>query len=250
MNPELKYEEKLSRRGFFRIAAQTTLGFAGLSAVSFVCGVEEALTQIKGETMSVIMMPKPMIKGKISLEEAINKRRSERTFRDVHLTAEDLSQILWAAQGKTDPGGLRTAPSAGAQYPLDIYVVIGKVKGSGEGLYHHDPQRHSLRLLYEGDLRRSLAEACLGQMFIADAPIVIVITAEYERITDRYGERGVRYAHMEVGHVGQNIYLQAEALGMGTVVIGAFRDRVVSKSLRLPEKHRPLYVMPVGYVTQ
>ena len=87
-------------------------------------------------------------------------------------------------------------------------------------------------------------------MFIADAPIVIVITAEYERITDRYGERGVRYAHMEVGHVGQNIYLQAEALGLGTVVIGAFRDWAVSKSLRLPEKHRPLYVMPVGYVTQ
>jgi len=250
MNPELKYEEKLSSRGFFRITAQITLDFVGLYVVSFVCCGEEALTQMKGETMSVIMLPKPMIRGKISLEEAINKRRSERTFRDVHLTAEDLSQILWAAQGKTDPGGLRTAPSAGAQYPLDIYVVIGKVKGSSKGLYHYDPQRHSLRLLHEGELRRTLAEACLGQMFIADAPIVIVITAEYGRITDRYGERGVRYAHMEVGHVGQNIYLQAEVLGLGTVVIGAFRDRAVSKSLRLPEKHRPLYVMPVGYVRQ
>ena len=103
MNPELKYEEKLSRRGFFRITAQIALGFVGLSTISFVCGGEEALTQMKGETMSVIMLPKPMIRGKISLEEAINKRRSERTFRDVHLTAEDLSQILWAAQGKTDP---------------------------------------------------------------------------------------------------------------------------------------------------
>lgn len=244
----MKYEEKSSKRGLFRITAQISLGFAGLWTIGFVCGGEEALTQMKAETMSVITLPKPTVSGTVSLEEAISRRRSERTFQDHDLTLKDLSQLLWAAQGKTDAGGFRTAPSAGAQYPLDIYVVVGKVKGLGKGSYHYDPQDHSLILVHEGELRPGLARACLGQMFMADAPVIIVITAEYERITDRYGERGVRYAHMEVGHVGQNIYLQAQTLGLGTVAVGAFRDRGVSGLLGLPEKHRPLYVMPVGYV--
>lgn len=205
------------------------------------------MAQTKGVTMSTKTLPKPTISGKISLEEAINRRRSVRNFHDQHLTTEGLSQILWAAQGRTDPRGLRTAPSAGAQYPLDVYIVVGKVKGFSSGIYHYDPQGHSASILHKGDFRYPLARACLGQMFIADAPVVIVVTAEYGRITDRYGERGVRYAHMECGHVGQNICLQAGGLGLGTVVIGAFRDQAVSETLHLPEERRPLYVMPIGY---
>ena len=167
---------------------------------------------------------------------------------------EQLSQLLWAAQGLTDPHPdpalrfRRAAPSAGAQYPLDIYVVVGVVEGLEAGVYHYRPHEHVLNLLATGDLRQPLAAACLGQMFIAPAPVLIVITAEYHRITDRYGERGLRYTHMEVGHVGQNLHLQAETLGLGTVIIGAFKDAEVGEVLQLPRKHEPLYIMPVGYV--
>ncbi len=199
-----------------------------------------------------IPLPAPRIRGALSVEEAIQGRRSERNFRDDALTQAQLAQLVWSAQGITDPARvrrvLRAAPSAGAQYPLDVYVVVGSVEGLEAGVYHYSPHPHSLRLVRAGDLRRPLAAACLDQMFIADAPVTIVISAEYRRITDRYGDRGVRYAHMELGHVGQNLHLQAEALGLGTVVVGAFVDREVARQLNLPGAHEPLYVMPIGRV--
>jgi len=185
----------------------------------------------------------------MSVEEAIEGRRSERDFKDQPLNIEQVSQLLWAVQGITDPRGFRAAPSAGATYPLDVYLVVGE-KGVDElqaGIYHYRVREHALRFITGGDMRTSLATACLAQMFIADAPIAMVITAEYARTTGRYGERGIRYVYMEVGHVGQNIHLQAEALGLGTVVIGAFIDKAVSEVLRLPKEQEPLYVMPVGY---
>ena len=197
-----------------------------------------------------ISLPPPMLKGDMSLEEAVKGRRSERSFKDRPLTLEQVSQLLWAAQAITEDGGFkRAAPSAGATYPLDVYLVVGekKVDGLQAGVYHYLVREHSLRFLTRGDIRKALAVACLGQMFIAQAPIILAITAEYARTTGRYGERGIRYVHMEVGHVGQNIHLQAKALGLGTVVIGAFTDQAVSKVLHLPGKHEPLYVMPVGY---
>jgi SagB-type dehydrogenase family enzyme len=186
----------------------------------------------------------------MSVEEAIKGRRSERDFKDQPLNMEQVSQLLWAAQGITEDDGFkRAAPSAGATYPLDVYLVVGEkgVDGLQAGIYHYQVREHALRLLAGGDVRTVLATACVSQMFIADAPIVIVITAEYARTTGRYGERGMRYVHTEVGHVGQNIHLQAEALGLGTVVIGAFIDEEVSGLLHLPKEHEPLYVMPVGY---
>ncbi len=177
-------------------------------------------------------------RGKVSLEEAIERRKSRRAFKRTALTKKQLSQLIWSA-GK--------APSAGATYPLELYVVIGKecAEDIDAGVYH--AKRYSeLDLHKEGDIRKKLAVACLSQMFIADAPVSFVIAAEYERTTRRYGDRGIRYVHIEVGHVSQNIYLQCEALGLVTVAIGAFYDDEVARVLSLPEGQKPIYVMPVG----
>jgi SagB-type dehydrogenase family enzyme len=196
-----------------------------------------------------VKLPEPKKKGEVSFEEVIKERRSERSFRDKPLALDQVSQLLWVAQGITDEkGGKRTSPSAGATYPLAIYVVVGNVIGIRSGLYHYILKSHSIDLVFEGDIREQLAIACLEEMFIAEAPICIVICAEYERTTRRYGERGMRYVHIEVGHVGQNIYLQSKSIGLGTVAIGAFYDDEMSRVLKLPERHRPLYLMPIGYV--
>jgi len=195
-----------------------------------------------------IQLPGPVVKGKISLEEAIKKRRSRRRFEDKPLNLKQVSQVLWAAQGITKEGGFkRAAPSAGALYPLEIYLVVKKVEGLEPGVYHYNPAHHTIVLTLKGDYQNSLARACLDQMFIANAPLCIVITAEYERTTIKYGERGIRYVHMEAGHVGQNICLETVALGLGTVPVGAFRDDKISKMLNLPTECKPLYVFPIGY---
>lgn len=202
------------------------------------------------EGKKMIILPKPKVEGTVSLEETIKKRRSRRSFLAKPLTLEQVSQLLWAAQGITDERtGFRASPSGGACYPLDLYFVVGKngVEGLEAGVYHYIVSNHSLKVHLRGDKRRALALASLGQMFIARAPISIVTTVEYSRITSSYGQRGIRYAHIEVGHVGENIYLQSEALGLGTVAIGAFSDSMVSKVLSLPKEHELLYIMPVGY---
>ncbi len=159
-----------------------------------------------------------------------------------------MAQLAWAAQGITDKRyGFRTAPSAGATYPLEIYIVVKEngVAGLSEGVYHYLPREHELEVVKRGDYSRELMSACLDQEWVREAAINIVITAIYERTTDRYGERGkIRYVHMEVGHVGQNIYLQCVSLGLGCVVIGAFYDEEVKKILGVNEE--PLYVIPVG----
>ena len=195
-----------------------------------------------------IQLPTPVTKGKVSLGETIKKRRSRRSFKDKALNLNQISQILWAAQGITEEKGYkRAAPSAGALYPLEIYLVVTNVETLDAGVYHYNPINHSLDLILSGNYQVVLAKACLGQMFIADAPISIVVTAQYKRTTSKYGERGIRYVHIEVGHVGQNICLETVSLGLGTVTIGAFWDEEVSKVLHLPERHKPIYVLPVGY---
>lgn len=198
----------------------------------------------------VIKLPPPVTRGNVSVEEAISRRRSIRSYADKPLSIFHISQLLWAAQGITDPArGFRAAPSAGATYPLEVYVVVGVggVVGLKAGVYKYDPESHEIRLVVPGDLREVLAEACLGQSWVREAPVDIVITAVYERTTSRYGERGVRYVHMEVGHVGENIYLECVSLGLGCVVVGAFYDDEVARILRLPEGEYPLYVIPVGF---
>jgi SagB-type dehydrogenase family enzyme len=240
-----------------RPKAAFLLFLAGLGALVVGCGggeeeappTPDASPSPGAEGMPAISLPAPRLKGEMSLEEAILKRRSRRDFKDSPLTLAEVSQIVWAAQGITDDTGLRAAPSAGALYPLDLYLVVGEqgVEGLGEGAYHYLPQRHSLELTLQGDVRQTLARLSLDQTFIAEAPLSLVITAEYERTTWKYGERGARYVHMEAGHVGQNVYLQAEALGLGTVTVGAFQDEKIAQALNLPPSYRPLYVMPIGH---
>jgi SagB-type dehydrogenase family enzyme len=165
--------------------------------------------------------------------------------------------MLWSAQGITGTSGVRAAPSAGATYPLEIFVFIGKqgiianeVKQAPKelqaGIYRYKADSHSLSLHKPADLRPDLARAALDQEFIVEAPVVIVICALYDRTSRIYGRRGERYVHIEVGHVGENIHLQALALGLATVEVGAFHDEKVRKVLGVDEQTKPLYIMPVG----
>jgi len=189
-----------------------------------------------------ITLPEPEIRGETSLEECIQKRRSRRHFTKEDLTLKQVSQLVWSAQGITDrERGFRAAPSAGALYPLEIYIV------RKDGFYLYRPGEHKLMLKGKGDRRDLLAKAALGQSSVARAPIDIVICAVYERVTAKYGKRGMRYTHMEAGHAAQNIHLQAVSLGLGSVPVGAFIDGEVAKTLNLPEDHRPLYIIPTGH---
>ena len=192
-----------------------------------------------------ISLPRVEHDGATSVEKALHARRSVREFSRAALTLDELSQLLWAAQGITHRDGLRTAPSAGALYPLEIYVVVGRVGELSEGVYRYLPRGHDLIGLADGDRRKSLARAAVGQSWVRRAPVVIVVTAVYERSMAKYGRRGIRYSHIEVGHAAQNVYLQAETLGLGTVIVGAFDDEEVQSVLELPDDHEPLALMPV-----
>jgi len=197
----------------------------------------------------VLELPQPLVTGGLPLVEAISQRRSIRDFAPSPILLFQLSQILWAAQGTTSSLNKRRAiPSAGATYPLEIYAVIGEngVEQSNSGVYHYDGQNHLLSLRISQDVRAELAEAALGQDSIAVAPLSLVICAIYDRTLMRYNVRGERYVFMEVGHAGQNIYLQATALALGTVAVGAFHDEKVRRILQLDENQRPLYILPIG----
>jgi SagB-type dehydrogenase family enzyme len=197
-----------------------------------------------------ILLPRPSSDGKVSVEKAIKERRTIRDFKERILSLAHLSQLLWAAQGITDPiERKRAAPSGGALYPLDVYILAGEngVEKIEAGVYLYLPKEHSVLPISKGDRRKEIASASLGQMWMAKAPVIFIITAEYRRITAKYGERGIRYALIEAGHVGQNLFLQAETLGLGAGIVGAFNDLEVSRGAGLPPKHEPLLIMPVGY---
>jgi SagB-type dehydrogenase family enzyme len=194
---------------------------------------------------SLIRLPQPRQSGATSVEAALAARRSLRSFSNKPVTLEELSQLLWAAQGITHPRGFRTAPSAGALYPLELVVIAGTVAALPAGTYRYEPDGHHLVPVAEGDQRAALADAALGQSPIRKASLVIAIIANERKTTIKYGERGVRYVHLEAGHAAQNICLQAEALGLGSVMIGAFSDRDVASLLRSAGR-QPLYLIPLG----
>jgi len=201
-----------------------------------------------GETklMEEIKLTPPNLKGKLSLEEVLNKRRSIRDYKKEEISFEDFSQLLWSLQGITDKlNGLRTAPSAGALYPLEIYAVVGNVKGLKPGVYKYFPHSHSVKKILDGDKRKDLANSALGQESIIESAVNFVITAVYSRTTRKYSQRGERYVMIEVGHAAQNLLLQATALNLGAVPIGAFYDNKVKSVLKLNEEE-PLYIIPVG----
>ena len=187
-------------------------------------------------------LPEPQFEGPLSLEQALLARRSTRAFSDREVDLEAIAQLLWAAQGVTDPRGFRTAPSAGALYPLELYVV------TQAGVFRYLPEDHALEVIKTGDFRTDLYNVALRQDAVLDAPLVIVVTAVYARTAAKYGtERSPRYVHLEAGHAAQNVLLQAAALGLGAVPIGAFEDSGVQDVLSLPEDHQPLYLVPVGH---
>jgi len=196
--------------------------------------------------MEKINLPKPSEKSKTSVEEALLKRRSIRRFKDEPLKMAEVSQLLWAATGVTDKKGRTTVPSAGGTYPLQAYLVAGNTAGIPAGIYKYERFDNTLAPVVEGDKRLDLANASLYQSSVNEASISIVLTAFYERTTSRYGDRGFRYVHMEAGHCAQNVALQAVGLNLGTVMVGAFNDLDLKKTMALSATEEPLYIIPVG----
>jgi SagB-type dehydrogenase family enzyme len=192
-----------------------------------------------------VALPEPRTRSEVSLEQALSERRSRREYRDAAVSLSEIGQLAWAAQGITH-AGYRSAPSAGALYPLELYVVVGKADGVASGVYRYLPGGHRLKRVRAGDLRADLARAALGQDCVRDAAAILVFTAVERRSTRKYGARGVRYIHMEVGHAAQNAFLQATALGLGAVVVGAFDDRAAKLLIGLPAEEEPLYLVPFG----
>lgn len=196
-----------------------------------------------------VSLPPPPAAGAISLEEALAHRRSPREFAPGALTLDEVSRLVWSAQGITAPER-RTAPSPGATYPLEVYVVAGNVEGLAAGVYRYRPEPHRLELVTDGDIRGPLADAAVGQTWIGRAAMVVVIAAVFERTTARYGKRSEHYVYVEAGHAAQNLLLQATALGLGARPVGAFNELGISHLLRLPQGEEPLYLLPVGRIAR
>lgn len=203
--------------------------------------------QSRQPSENVIRLPKPERTGTMTLEQAIRERRSVREYKAGEgLALDELSQLLWAAQGITSEEGLRTAPSAGATFPIEVYVLAGNVRNLQPGIYHFRPHSHDLVSVVEGDKRQELGRAAIGQEQVPSASAVIVLSAVFERTTGKYFERGRRYVYFEAGHVSQNVLLQAVALGLGAVPVGAFSDSEVKNVMHLRNGEDPLYLIPVG----
>lgn len=196
-----------------------------------------------------IALPDPDLRGHLPLEHALRSRRSIRSFDGGTIRLSELGQLLWSAQGTSSPDGLRTAPSAGALYPLEIYAITSGADGLPAGIYHYRSRHHRLESLTAGDFRTDFAAAALGQDWTARGAVILVIAAAYERTTAKYGERGRRYVAIEAGHAAQNIYLQAVALGRGATEVGAFDDHAVSRLVRLPSDQEPVTCVAVGRPT-
>ncbi len=195
-------------------------------------------------------LPLPKWQSKVSVEQAIKQRRTIRSFTSQSLDLNQLSQLLWSASGITEENGYkRAAPSAGALYPMDVYVVVGqnRVPPVDAGVYRYEPGENQLSEVLKGDMRSSVARASLSQMWMADAPLTMVITAEYRRATVKYGKRGIQYALIEAGHIGQNIFLQAQSLGLEAGIVGAFNDAALIDAIGIPSAHEPILLMPVGH---
>jgi SagB-type dehydrogenase family enzyme len=216
----------------------------------------KGMDEMKKKENGRVKLPEPKYDGSMSVEKAIKNRRSVREYTGEALTLAEAGQFLWAAYGVTEPvtngpaflrGGLRAAPSAGARYPLEVYLIAGKVTGLAAGVYRYVSEEHALVRVQEGDLRGALCEAAYGQEWIREAPASLAITAIFERTTKKYGQRGSeRYVWMDAGYLGENVYLQAQALGFGCCVAGAFSDDEVRKAMKLPENEAPVCLLAVG----
>jgi len=206
-----------------------------------------AITPPKAQLPSKeIELPEPRLDSAIALEKVLHVRRSVREFSQEPVELGHIAQLAWAAQGITDTEGHRTAPSAGGLYALETYVLAANVNGLPAGIYKYEPATHEVFSLVESDMRPQLCRAALEQTSIAQAAAIFAFAALYDRISAKYGERGIRYAHMEAGHAAQNLLLQAVALGLGAVLVGAFDDTEVKRVLSLGKHEAPLYLIPLG----
>ena len=213
-----------------------------------VVGVIALALGLRGDGgAGAIALPLPRYDGPMSLEKALQSRRSIRNYSKAPLTLAEVGQVLWAAQGITDPAtGYRTAPSAGAFHPLEVRLAARRVEGLPPGLYRYVPAGHRLELVRAGDAIPAIGGAAHGQPPFAGAAAVLIISADPARTTVKYGGRTTRYLDLEAGHAAQNAALQATALGLGTVTIGAFDDDALTRAAQLPAKQLPLYLMPMG----
>jgi|SaaInl4_150m_RNA_FD_contig_31_1520276_length_3142_multi_5_in_0_out_0_2 SagB-type dehydrogenase family enzyme len=196
---------------------------------------------------SLVVLPKPVIRAGTSLEQTLAQRRSHRTFAETPLTLAQLAQLLWAGQGRSGDYDGRTAPSAGGVHPLRLHVVAGRVDDLEPGVYRYRPATHDLETLASGDMRAELRDATGHQECLGEGAADIVIGAAAGPTRERYGERGLRYLHMEAGHVGQNVALQATALGLAVTTVAAFDDEAMARGARLEENELALYAIPVGH---
>jgi SagB-type dehydrogenase family enzyme len=209
--------------------------------LTILAALAAAMALAEGPAGAEARLPAPDRKGKMTLEAALAARRSVRSYDPGELTEEQISQLCWAAAGITEPKrGFRTAPSAGALYPLEIYLVTAR------GVFRYEPRGHVLKPHLNGDLRKKLQAAALNQGFVGAVPVCFVIAAAEKRSAVRYGRRAWRYCLLEAGHVAQNIHLQAAAMSLASVPVGAFEDDRVSEAVRLPADQRPVYLIPVG----
>ena len=239
----------LDRRTFCKALPVTIATMLTVPSLFTGCTPEPESTQSRQSKGIGLNLPKPRTVSDTSIEQTLLKRRSIRDYMAEPLNLQEVSQLLWAAQAITETKySFRTAPSAGALYPLETYLVVGLVEDLAQGAYHYIPEQHQIIKVIDGDIRRELALAALSQEWVKNGAISIIFTSIYERTTQKYGERGIRYVHMEVGHAAQNVYLQAVALDLGIVVIGAFLDDTVVKLLNLSRDEHPLYIIPVGRI--
>ena len=194
----------------------------------------------------LIELPEPDLTGQETLEHVLASRRSIRNFARGSMTMAELGQLLWAAQGISDPSGLRTAPSAGALYPLELYAIVGALEDLAAGIYRYLPRRHGLDLVAKGEFHAEFAAAALMQEWTVQSGLILIVAAAFDRTTVKYGERGRRYVAIEAGHAVQNVYLQSVALGLGATEVGAFRDDAVAHLVRLPSDQEPVTSVVVG----
>jgi len=217
------------------------LALAAVMAALVACPKAGGEDSPANPALEIIKLPAPVASGDYSLEELLVARRSVRSFTDTPLTLAEIGQLCWAAQGITNERGFRTAPSAGALYPLELYCV------TADGVCHYLSRDHALEVLSRDNVIAPLADAAVGQACVSGAPCVFVFSAVYARTSAKYGDRAERYVHMEVGHAAQNLLLEAVALGLGGVPVGAFYDERVAEILGLPEDHAPLMLLPAGH---
>lgn len=233
-----------------RITVDVDQGFRPEPAYFLICSVIEAWIMTPENRMDYpvksIALPMPRLESGCSLEAALQRRRSVRAFGDEPLALAEAAQLAWAAQGVTGADGLRSAPSAGSLYPIELYLAARNVDGLAPAIYKYLPEVHRLRQWVEGDRGHELAIGALNQDFVKRAAVVLVFAAVELRTTDKYRERGIRYVHIEIGHAAQNVLLQAVALGLSAVVVGAFDDLHVRKSLHMSETEQARYLIPVG----